>query len=74
VVDWQAIEAGYRQGEYSVRELARRENVSEGAIRKRARAKGWPARVTQPLRTVQINGPEWAGTQFPEQYARARGR
>jgi hypothetical protein len=74
VADWQRIEAAYRQGECSVRELARREGISEGAIRKRAKAKDWPTRGPQPFRTVQINGPEGAGTQFPEQYARARAK
>ena len=56
MVDWQAIEAGYRAGECSVRELARRENVSEGAIRKRAvripRARMRTGPYQRPVRTL----------------------
>jgi hypothetical protein len=40
-VDWERAERLYRQGEISVWEIARREGVSEGAVRKRAKAKGW---------------------------------
>ena len=76
MVDWQAIEAGYRAGECSVRELARRENVSEGAIRKRAKAKSWPARGTHSAGTHENRAISEAGThpgtQFREQCARAR--
>jgi len=78
VVDWQAIEAAYRAGECSVRELARQENVSEGAIRKRAKAKGWPARGTRSAgahenRAISEAGTH-PGTQFRDQYARGRAR
>ena len=54
MADWQRIETAYREGTCWVRELARQEGVTEGAIRKRARAKGWPARGTQPV--VAISG------------------
>jgi hypothetical protein len=40
-VDWVRAELLYRQGEISIREIARRESVSEGAVRKRAKAQGW---------------------------------
>ena len=46
MVDWQAIEAAYREGTRSTRAIARDGGVTEGAIRKRIRAKGWPARGT----------------------------
>jgi hypothetical protein len=41
MIDWERTEHLYRQGEISVREIARREGVSDGAVRKRAKAKGW---------------------------------
>ncbi len=41
MVDWLGAEGLYRQGEISVREIARREGVTEGAVRKRAKAQGW---------------------------------
>ena len=43
--DWEVIEAEFRAGQLSLRELARQHNVSEGAIRKRAKKDGW----TRPL-------------------------
>ncbi len=41
MIDWEQAERLYRQGEISVREIARQARVSEGAVRKRAKAKGW---------------------------------
>ncbi len=41
MVDWIRAEELYRRGEVSVREIARREGVTEGAVRKRAKAQGW---------------------------------
>jgi hypothetical protein len=41
MIDWERAERLYRLGEISVREIARREGVSEGAVRKRAKAEGW---------------------------------
>jgi hypothetical protein len=78
MVDWQVIEAGYRAGECSVRELARREGITEGAIRKRAKAKGWPARGTRfaganENRAISEAGTH-PGTRFRDQYARVRAR
>ena len=40
-LDWQAIEADYRAGRSSVRDIAGRHSVSHTAINKRARAEGW---------------------------------
>ena len=40
-IDWPEIERDYLAGSMSVREIARWYNVSEGAIRKRAKANGW---------------------------------
>lgn len=44
-IDWEAIEREYRAGQFSVREIARQHNLSETAIRKRAKLDGW----TRPL-------------------------
>ncbi len=41
MVDWIRAEELYRRGEVSVRQIARREGVTEGAVRKRAKAQGW---------------------------------
>lgn len=53
--DWESIEREYRAGVYSVREIGRRHNVSEAAIRKRAKEKCWrrdlTTRVHAELRT-----------------------
>ncbi|MGP9590699.1 MULTISPECIES: hypothetical protein [unclassified Halomonas] len=39
--DWEAIHSDYRTGQHSVRALATKHGVTEGAIRKRARTEGW---------------------------------
>ena len=39
--DWTRIEALYRGGDLSVREIAARQGISEGAIRKRAKRDAW---------------------------------
>lgn len=39
--DWAAIEIEFTETTISVRELARRLSISEGAIRKKAKANGW---------------------------------
>lgn len=41
LVDWERIEADYRAGVLSLREIASPHNVTEGAIRKRAKRDGW---------------------------------
>lgn len=40
-VDWERIEAEYRAGQLSVREIARQHGVTHTAINKRAKAEGW---------------------------------
>lgn len=40
-IDWSEIERDYLAGSMSIREIARWYSVSEGAIRKRAKANGW---------------------------------
>ncbi|MBT0520927.1 hypothetical protein [Morganella morganii] len=39
--DWEAIESAYRAGVMSLREIASRHDISEGAIRKRAKRDDW---------------------------------
>lgn len=41
VYDWEKIQAEYRAGALSIREIAARNNCSEAAIRKRAKHHGW---------------------------------
>jgi len=50
--DWDRIELEYLAGEASVREIADRHEISEGAIRKRAKAEKWVRSVRTP-RTVR---------------------
>jgi len=75
MVNWEAIETAYRESDRSVRAIARHFGLSEGAIRKRARQKGWPMRGKQIAGGVQIKvistGGTQPGTQFRDQYARA---
>ena len=57
--DWDRIEIEYLSGEYSVREIADRHEISEGAIRKRAKAEKWvkPVRSLRTVRTVRTSEP-----------------
>ena len=48
--DWERIEAEYRAGSLSVREIARQAGLTEGAIRKRAKAEGWERDLTEKVR------------------------
>lgn len=41
VVDWESIEAHYRAGLRSLRDIAAQYQITEGAIRKRAKRDGW---------------------------------
>ncbi len=51
-INWSQIEMEYLSGEYSIREIADRHEISEGAIRKRAKAGEWPKPVRK-ARTVR---------------------
>lgn len=52
--EWSRIQSEYLAGEDSIREIADRHEISEGAIRKRAKAEGWerPVRTREPVRTL----------------------
>ncbi len=39
--DWERIESDFRAGQSTVREIARQHDLTEGAIRKRAKRDGW---------------------------------
>lgn len=53
---WDRIEQEYRAGEVSIRETADRHEVSEAAIRKRAKKEGWTRPETK-VRTVRTPMP-----------------
>ncbi|GJE00568.1 hypothetical protein [Methylobacterium isbiliense] len=48
--DWEAIEAEYRAGQLSLREIAKRHGISDTAIRKRAKAEGWTRALADKVR------------------------
>jgi hypothetical protein len=52
--EWARIQREYLAGEDSIREIADRYEISEAAIRKRAKAEGWerPVRTREPVRTL----------------------
>lgn len=47
LTDWEALEREYRAGVLSLRELAKKYDVSESYIRKRAKEKGWERDLTE---------------------------
>lgn len=58
-IDWSEIERDFRAGSMSIREIARWYSVSDGAIRKRAKAGGWTRAGAQ-------ESTQSAGAQNPE--------
>lgn len=54
-IDWPAIRADWEKSDWSIRRIAEWYQVSDGAIRKRAKAEGWPDRpqpAHKPVRTA----------------------
>lgn len=51
-IDWEAIEREYRAGQLSVREIARQYEVTEGAIRKRAKADSWTRALAERVKAA----------------------
>lgn len=49
-IDWPRIEIEYLAGEDSIREIADRHEISDAAIRKRAKKEGWVRTVRTPKR------------------------
>lgn len=48
--DWEAIEAAFRAGQLSVREIAKQHGITDTAIRKRAKADGWTRALADRVR------------------------
>ena len=48
-IDWESVEASYRSGSPSVRALADKHDLTEGAIRKRATKEGWARDLTDKV-------------------------
>lgn len=48
--DWEAIERAYRAGALSIRTIAERNDVSDTAIRKKAKALGWERDLSEQVR------------------------
>lgn len=49
--DWEAIESAYRAGLLSLREIASKHGISEGAIRKRAKRDDWTRDLTAKIQS-----------------------
>jgi hypothetical protein len=50
--DWDAIEREYRAGQISVRAIASAYSITEGAIRKKAKAEGWQRLLADKVRSA----------------------
>ncbi len=48
--DWERVEADYRAGTKSLREIAAEHGITEGAIRKRAKQQGWSRDLNAKVR------------------------
>lgn len=51
-IDWDVIEREYRVGTFSLREIAKKHEISEGAIRKRAKVQEWTQDLTSKVRDL----------------------
>jgi hypothetical protein len=70
--DWELIEADYRTGPLSLREIASKAGITEGAIRKRAKKFGWVRKEAAP-NLVRSSGVVSRGTK-PRPPAAGKGR
>jgi hypothetical protein len=64
-IDWPAIEGEYLSGVSSVNSIAERHGISEGAIRKKAKALGWlrdPSKTKRQLVIAAMSGIPVLGT------------
>jgi Arc/MetJ family transcription regulator len=61
VIDWEAVERAYRAGVLSLREIGKIHDVSEGMIRKKAKAGGWErdlsGKVAEKVRNDLVRNP-----------------
>ena len=70
--DWEAIEREYRAGQLSLRAIAAKAGITEGAIRKKAKAEGWQRALADKVReAVREKLVRSDGTQFGTQEQRA---
>lgn len=75
--DWERIEKEYRAGQLSIREVAKRGGVTEGAVRKKAKADGWSrdltkqvqAKIKDKLVRSQVRTPNAGDDQIVEEVA-----
>lgn len=65
-IDWPRIELEYLSGEDSIREIADRYEISDTAIRKRAKAEGWKRKVRTPTRREPERSPPPPAATDPE--------
>ena len=52
IIDWETIEAEYRAGQLSIREIARQNNCSAPAILKKAKLNGWKRDLTKKVQQL----------------------
>ncbi len=52
-IDWPAIRTDWEKSEWSIKRIAEWYQVSDTAIRKRAKAEAWPERAKMPVRKVR---------------------
>lgn len=50
IADWERVEAQFRAGSMSLREIAAEHSITEGAIRKRAKRDGWERDLSQKVK------------------------
>jgi len=50
-IDWEKVESEYRAGQLSLREIGRQYDVSDPAIRKKAKALGWERDLSAKIKT-----------------------
>lgn len=65
-IDWPRIEIEYLAGEDSIREIADRHEISDAAIRKRAKKDGWVRTVRTPIRREPQRSPPPPPVRDPE--------
>jgi len=49
-IDWEKVEAEYRAGMLSIREIARRNDCNDRSIRKKAKKEGWERDLSRKVR------------------------
>jgi hypothetical protein len=65
-IDWEAVERDYRAGVLSIREVGKLHEISEGAIRKKAKALGWERDLTEQV-NEKVRSELVRSTHLPDQ-------